>query len=57
MTRKKPPIKEPQTFQTEAKPKISKKEQIGQIIKSKTKNKQILNILSPLFFSKVERYS
>jgi len=39
MTRKKPPIKEPQTFQTEAKPKISKKEQIGQIIKSKTKNK------------------
>jgi phosphate starvation-inducible PhoH-like protein len=39
MTRKKPPIKEPQTFQTEAKPKISKKEQISQIIKSKTKNK------------------
>ena len=39
MTRKKPPIKDPQTFQTEAKPKISKKEQIGQIIKSKTKNK------------------
>jgi len=39
MTRKKTPTKEPQTFQTEAKPKISKKEQIGQIIKSKTKNK------------------
>ena len=39
MTRKKPPLKEPQTFQTEAKPKISKKEQISQIIKSKTKNK------------------
>lgn len=39
MTRKKPPIKDPQTFQTEAKPKISKKEQISQIIKSKTKNK------------------
>jgi phosphate starvation-inducible PhoH-like protein len=39
MTRKKPPFKETQTFQTEAKPKISKKEQIGQIIKSKTKNK------------------
>jgi phosphate starvation-inducible PhoH-like protein len=39
MTRKKPTIKEPQTFQTEAKPKISKKEQISQIIKSKTKNK------------------
>jgi phosphate starvation-inducible PhoH-like protein len=39
MTRKKTPTKEPQTFQTEAKPKISKKEQISQIIKSKTKNK------------------
>jgi len=39
MTRKKPTIKEPQTFQTEAKPKISKKEQISQIIKNKTKNK------------------
>ena len=39
MTRKKTPTKEPQTFQSEAKPKISKKEQIGQIIKSKTKNK------------------
>jgi phosphate starvation-inducible PhoH-like protein len=39
MTRKKPTIKEPQIFQTEAKPKISKKEQISQIIKSKTKNK------------------
>jgi phosphate starvation-inducible PhoH-like protein len=39
MTRKKTPAKEPQIFQTEAKPKISKKEQISQIIKSKTKNK------------------
>jgi phosphate starvation-inducible PhoH-like protein len=39
MTRKKTPTKEPQTFQTETKPKVSKKEQIGQIIKSKTKNK------------------
>jgi phosphate starvation-inducible PhoH-like protein len=39
MTRKKTPTKEPQTFQTETKPKINKKEQIGQIIKSKTKNK------------------
>jgi phosphate starvation-inducible PhoH-like protein len=39
MTRKKTPAKEPQTFQTEVKPKISKKEQISQIIKSKTKNK------------------
>jgi phosphate starvation-inducible PhoH-like protein len=39
MTRKKTPTKEPQTFQTEVKPKISKKEQISQIIKSRTKNK------------------
>ena len=39
MTRKKTTVKEPQTFQTEVKPKISKKDQIGQIIKSKTKNK------------------
>ena len=40
MTRKKTTVKEPQTFQTEVKPKISKKDQIGQIIKSKTKNKK-----------------
>ena len=33
MTRKKTTVKEPQTFQTEVKPKISKKDQIGQIIK------------------------
>ena len=39
MTRKKTTLKEPQTFQTEVKPKISKKEQISQIIKGKTKNK------------------
>jgi phosphate starvation-inducible PhoH-like protein len=39
MTRKKTPTKEPQTFQTEVKSKISKKEQISQIIKGKTKNK------------------
>lgn len=39
MTRKKTTVKEPQTSQTEVKPKISKKDQIGQIIKSKTKNK------------------
>jgi phosphate starvation-inducible PhoH-like protein len=39
MTRKKTPTKEPQAFQTEVKPKISKKEQISQIIKSRTKNK------------------
>ena len=39
MTRRKTTLKEPQTFQTEVKSKISKKEQISQIIKGKTKNK------------------
>ena len=39
MTRKKTTVKEPQTSQTEVKPNISKKDQIGQIIKRKTKEK------------------
>ena len=47
MTRKKTTVKEPQTFQTEVKPKISKKDQIGQIIKSKTKNIRKGNMLTP----------